>query len=327
MNQNSIKKILLVGCTGYIGSHVLEILIKRKFLVICIGRNLKKLKDRFNNTQSSFIELNLDSDVEYKDLSSKIQQIDAIVSCIGSRTGGIADSWQVEYEINKKLLNFSELVNCKKFVLLSAICVQKPKLSFQFAKIKFENLLISSNITYSIVRPTAYFKSLAGQVQNVIKGKSFIVFDNGKKTACKPISESDLATFICDCLTLKDRENKILPIGGKGPSISPLEQGELIFKLLNKSPKITRVPSQVFNCLSLLITPLTFFSKKFKDLKEFLQIGKYYATESMLLWDPNTKTYSSKKTPEFGNETLENFYGKIIKNGISGQELGHHKLF
>ena len=95
MNQNSIKKILLVGCTGYIGSHVLEILIKRKFLVICIGRNLKKLKDRYNNTQSSFIELNLDSDVEYKDLSLKIQQIDAIVSCIGSRTGVIADSWQV----------------------------------------------------------------------------------------------------------------------------------------------------------------------------------------------------------------------------------------
>ena len=53
----------------------------------------------------------------------------------------------------------------RHFVLLSAICVQKPLLEFQRAKLKFENeLMAAGDITYSIVRPTAFFKSLAGQV-------------------------------------------------------------------------------------------------------------------------------------------------------------------
>jgi divinyl chlorophyllide a 8-vinyl-reductase len=54
-------------------------------------------------------------------------------------------------------------------VLLSAICVQKPLLEFQRAKLKFEAELQATaeadpSLTYSIVRPTAFFKSLGGQV-------------------------------------------------------------------------------------------------------------------------------------------------------------------
>ena len=56
------------------------------------------------------------------------------------------------------------------YVLLSAICVQKPLLEFQRAKLKLEEAITSQgDVTYSIVRPTAFFKSLAGQV-NIVKG-------------------------------------------------------------------------------------------------------------------------------------------------------------
>ena len=61
-------------------------------------------------------------------------------------------------------------------VLLSAICVQKPLLAFQHAKLAFEKTLIESGLTYSIVRPTALFKSLSGQVERVTRGKPFMVF-------------------------------------------------------------------------------------------------------------------------------------------------------
>jgi divinyl chlorophyllide a 8-vinyl-reductase len=54
--------------------------------------------------------------------------------------------------------------------LLSAICVQKPLLEFQRAKLRLEEAITSqSDVTYSIVRPTAFFKSLAGQV-SIVKG-------------------------------------------------------------------------------------------------------------------------------------------------------------
>ena len=44
--------------------------------------------------------------------------------------------------------------------LLSAICVQKPIFAFQHAKLAFENALIASGLSHSIVWPTAFFKSL-----------------------------------------------------------------------------------------------------------------------------------------------------------------------
>lgn len=54
-------------------------------------------------------------------------------------------------------------------MLLSAICVQKPLLEFQKAKLELEAELVKaaaareSPVSYSIVRPTAFFKSLAGE--------------------------------------------------------------------------------------------------------------------------------------------------------------------
>ncbi len=60
----------------------------------------------------------------------------------------------------------------RQFILLSAICVQKPKLAFQHAKLAFEQKLMASGLTYSIVGH-GLFKSLSGQVERVKQGKAF----------------------------------------------------------------------------------------------------------------------------------------------------------
>ena len=62
-----------------------------------------------------------------------------------------------------------------QFVLLSAFCCGKPVLQFQFAKLKLEESIRKTSesfedITHSIVRPTAYFKSLDGQIESAKKG-------------------------------------------------------------------------------------------------------------------------------------------------------------
>ena len=75
------------------------------------------------------------------------------------------DSWAVDYQATKNVLEVAREKGAQHFVLLSAICVQKPLLEFQHAKLKLEAALQSAgDITYSIVRPTAFFKSLAGQL-------------------------------------------------------------------------------------------------------------------------------------------------------------------
>ena len=319
--------MLLVGASGYIGRQVALRLLQKELDVICLFRKAPELDRSSTNKQPTNLVVDLNNEEEFEIFSHSCPPFDAVISCLGSRTGGIRDSWRSEYLANLNILRLALKRSARKFILLSAICVQKPKLHFQHAKLAMENELIHSGITYTIIRPTAFFKSLAGQVDRVKSGKRFITFDNGENTSCKPISELDLAEYICSSLTNPEQENKVLPIGGPSPAITPLDQGSLLFNLTGKKPKFLRVPSYLFKVLQAILTPLSYFSSSFQDRIEFLKIAHYYATESMLYWENESIGYSSEKTPEFGTESLKYFYMLVLKKGLDGQDLGNHKLF
>lgn len=53
------------------------------------------------------------------------------------------------------------------------------------------------------------------QIENVKTGKPYIMFGDGQLASCKPISESDLASFMADCIEKKELANQMLPIGGE----------------------------------------------------------------------------------------------------------------
>tara|TARA_B100000575_G_scaffold287812_1_gene286756 strand:+ start:1320 stop:2306 length:987 start_codon:yes stop_codon:yes gene_type:complete len=325
--ESRTRIIILAGATGYIGLQVLCELIKRGYFVFCVGRNLADKKfSNYAGVQALDLELT-SKNFDLDNLKKKIPKAYAVISCIGSRKGGIKDSWNIEYFANKNLLNFAQTIDCQQFILLSAICVQRPKLHFQQAKLAFEAELMSSDITYSIVRPTAYFKSLAGQISNIKAGKPFILFDSGLNTACKPISKEDLAVFICNCLTLSEMRRKIIPIGGPGPAITPIEQSKLLFSKAERPVKNKSIPSWIFLSLSYFLAPFSMLSDKLADYREFLRIAYYYATESMLVWDQEKNQYSDEDTPEYGKDKLGDFYESIMKNKDESYSRVDTKLF
>lgn len=332
--------ILVVGSTGYIGNFVVKELIKRGFNVIAIARERSGVRGKNSKVETSGLLNGANvcfSDVtKLESLERSIENlgisVDVVVSCLASRNGGVKDSWLIDYEATKNSLVAGRKFGASHFVLLSAICVQKPLLEFQRAKLKFEAELMEEakldvGFTYSIVRPTAFFKSLAGQVELVKDGKPYVMFGDGKLCACKPISEQDLASFITDCVLSEGMSNQILPIGGPGDALTPLEQGEILFKLLGKEPKFLKVPIQI---MDFAIGVLDFLVKVFpslEDAAEFGKIGRYYAAESMLIWDPETGKYDAGKTPSYGKDTLEKFFEKVLRDGMAGQELGEQTIF
>jgi len=177
------------------------------------------------------------------------------------------------------------------------------------------------------VRPTAFFKSIAGQIEKVRSGKPYVMFGDGKITACKPISEADLARFIADCLEDPDKRNKILPIGGPGEAVTNLDQALMLFELLGREPKLKKVPIRMFDIIIPVLTLLSKIFPQLADKAEFARIGKYYCSESMLVWDPVRKRYDADATPSYGTETLRDFYSRALKDGLAGQELGAHSMF
>ena len=333
-SDRQLQRVFVVGATGYIGKFVVRELVARGYQVVSFARERSGI-DAATTAELTQQQLQ-GSEVRFGDVCTlnsllkdgiRGERFDAVVSCLTSRTGGIKDAWMIDYQATHNALEAAKAAGAGQFVLLSAICVQKPMLEFQRAKLAFEKELIESGLTYSIVRPTAFFKSIAGQVESVKKGKPYIMFGNGELTSCKPISEADLARFMADCLEDASKKNKILPIGGPGKAISAKEQGELLFELSGREPKFKKVPILMFDIIIPVLSALSKIFPMLKDKAEFARIGRYYTSESMLVLNTVTGRYDADATPSYGSDTLRDFYARVLKGGLAGQELGAHSMF
>jgi len=316
-------RVLVAGATGYIGAAVLRELVARHVDVVALVRPGRSLPESIR-TVVTVVEADVAEDADW---SEQIPAVDAVISCLASRNGAPDDAHKVDYDANRRLLDCAERHNVGHFVLLSAICVQKPRLAFQREKLRFERLLHDSPVPGTIVRATAFFRSLVGQIDRVKAGKPFLLFGNGELTACKPISDRDLARFIVNQLDEHREGTVVLPIGGPGPAIAPAAQAAMLCEAANVPLKTRSLPPRMFDWFRWVLTPLAGLSPRFAKRVEFLRIAKFYATESMLCWDHDHQCYDADATPEFGNDTLAAFYQRILSGDESVPERGEHRLF
>jgi divinyl chlorophyllide a 8-vinyl-reductase len=333
LSESCFMRVILLGATGTIGLATARALLNHGHEVVCLVRDKSGIKDkvavdktldRLAGTQLRFVDVLSTESVEKHGLQG--EHFDAVVSCLASRTGTPSDAWAIDYAAHSQLLKIAQAAGVVHFVLLSAICVQKPLLGFQQAKLAFEKELIECGLTYSIVRPTAFFKSLSGQMQRLKQGKPFLLFGDGRLTSCKPISDHDLGHFIASCLSDADKHNCILPIGGPGEAITPLQQGEYLFKLLGKKPHYKHVPVGLLDVIITVLKTLGSVIPALADKEELARIGRYYATESMLVWNPQTQAYDAQATPSFGTQTLFEHYEQMVA-GKADVQLGDHAVF
>ena len=326
-------RVFLLGATGTIGRSTLRALAQRGHDVTCFVRARAGVGGALEPDDTrKLLEAGTVRFGDVTDPASLLrdgfrgERFDALVSCLASRTGVPDDAWAIDYRAQLHALEAARNSGATHVVLLSAICVQKPLLAFQHAKLRFEQALTDSGVTYSIVRPTAFFKSLSGQIERVRRGKPFLVFGDGTLTACKPISDADLADYLADCLTDASRWNRVLPIGGPGPAVTPRQQGEHLFELLGRPPRFTRVPVRLLDSIIGVLGAVGRLVPAVAAKAELARIGRYYATESMLVWNPEAGRYDPDATPSTGVDTLFDFYARLV-NGAAAPERGDHAVF
>lgn len=76
---------------------------------------------------------------------------------------------------------------------------------------------VPSGLTYSRIAGLSNFyfaERFVLQVSLVKTGKPYVMFGDGTLASCKPISETDLARFMADCIQDGSKINQVLPIGG-----------------------------------------------------------------------------------------------------------------
>lgn len=322
----SHRRVFLLGATGTIGRATAAALLAKGHEVVCLVR--PKVGDPRRGLPDG-VTLRFGDVTDAASLARDGfagERFDALVSCLASRSGTPKDAWAIDHRAHVDALHLAKAAGVTQVVLLSAICVQRPLLAFQQAKLAFEAELTASGLTYSIVRATAFFKSLSGQVKRVQAGKPFLIFGDGNLTACKPISDADLGTYLAECLNDHSRHNRILPIGGPGPAMTPKEQGAALFSLLDQLPKYRSVPVGFLDGIIAVLSILGYLSPKMHDKAELARIGRYYATESMLVLNPVTGKYDAAATPSAGADRLVDHYARLLRGAVKA-DLGEHAVF
>jgi divinyl chlorophyllide a 8-vinyl-reductase len=319
------QRVLVTGATGSIGRASVRALRRRGHAVVALvrpGATARAGLPAGTDVREADV---LDPAALARD-GLRGERFDAWVSCLASRTGEPADAWRVDHRAHHDALALLRGHGVRHAVLLSALCVQKPMLAFQQAKLAFEAELQASGLRFSIVRPTAFFKSLSGQVQRVRAGRPFLVFGDGRLTACKPISDRDLAEYLAGCLDDPARHDRVLPIGGPGPAITPLDQVAMLSQLLGRELRVKRVPVRLLGAIAGALALAGTVLPPLRAKAELARIGRYYATESMLVWDAARAAYDADATPAWGHDTLREHYAAMLRGEV-GDERREHAVF
>lgn len=314
-SENSSKTLVVGGATGYIGKSVVKDAVRQGFNVVSLVRSKsdaegnESLMEKLQGSQ--LLECDYASKDTVASVLKQVGPIDSVVCCLASRSGVKKDAYRVDYQATSDLCKAAADVGCGHFTLLSAFCCKNPWLQFQQAKLKFEAELASqTSMTYSIVRPTAFFKSVSGQLEVIQAGAPFVMFGDGEVTRCNPIAEAELAQYLVDCRGDESRHGKILNLGGPDEPLTMKKQGEMLFEAVGKKPFMVYAPLWIFD---VIIDGLQWLADKtgseaLDDAAETGRIGKYYAVEDMLTTDSEEK---------FGSITLMQHYKKIA---VEGQE-------
>jgi len=289
VNDNSSKTVLVVGATGYIGRAVVAEAVRRGYRTLAVVRSLKG-DTRFDGAEVVVADVG--------DAASMAQvfarKVDYVISCLATRSGLPKDFDDIDYKATLNVLDTAIAAGATKFILLSAICVRKPDLPLQLAKLKMEDALMRSGIDYTIVRPTAYFWVFASQARMIARGRPAFLIGSGEQSVHNPISREDLAVFMLDSIDDDERRNRVFVIGGpEVPDniISYRTALGMVFEALGKEPRFVRIPEWALRALIGVAGFAGLASRRAGVFSGFLRVVYYYMVNDMRAPGVGTMTF------------------------------------
>jgi divinyl chlorophyllide a 8-vinyl-reductase len=100
----------------------------------------------------------------------------------------------------------------------------------------------------------------------------------------------------------------------------------MLARLLGRPVPLRQVPVRLLDTIIALLSLGGRVAPALADKAELARIGRYYATESMLVWDAAAGRYDADATPSAGRQTLGEQYERMLK-GQAQIELGDHAVF
>ncbi|WP_299094996.1 SDR family oxidoreductase [uncultured Winogradskyella sp.] len=279
--------ILLAGATGYLGGHLLTVLIEKQNQVVAIVRN----PNQIDNPNENYLEIKQAEVTKPETLRDICKGIDTVISTVGiTRQKDGLTYMDVDYQANMNLLIEAQKSGVNHFVYVSAINGDKHRhLKIFEAKENFVDALKASGLNYTIVRPNGFFSDMKDFLQMAKSGRVYLFGSGSQKF--NPIHGEDLANAIVDNL---NDYNKTITIGG--PDVLSLNDiSKLALLSLNKPIKITHLP----DCLR----RLTIWT-----LRTFTSVKTYGPIEFFL-----TLMADDNVAPTYGKYHLKDYFREEAK--------------
>jgi uncharacterized protein YbjT (DUF2867 family) len=276
-----MKRILVAGTTGYLGSFVAQEFKRQGHCVRALARSPEKL-NRLDPAPDEIIQCEI---TRPKTLEHVCNGIDIVFSSIGITKQKDGFTFRdVDYQGNKNLLDVALRAGVQKFIYVSVFNGPNlPHLDIVKAHEDFVAALKSSGINYAVVRPTGYFSDMTEFLKMAQKGRVYLIGKGAHR--CNPIHGADLAKA---CVDAVEGEHQEIDVGG--PQIMTYREiAELAFESLDKKPRISSVP---FWLMKATVVLTKVFSKHQGELLAFF----------------TTAMTSDVVAPAAGTHTLRDYY-------------------
>lgn len=259
-----MKKVLVAGATGQLGTSVVAELKRRGYWVRACGRSQQKLqalKQQVGADDVVAVDLTAADTVQ-----GVCSNVDAVISCAGASMsmnnfGDRKSFYEVDYQANLNLLADAERQTPTKFVYVSLAEADKLRQTeYADAHEKFVEALRASSLKNTIIRPTGFFGFHLEILKFAAKGRGMLIGSGECRT--NPVHEADVARACVDALEGDETE---VTVGG--PEIfTRKETVELAFAALNRPPKLMKFSPGMFK---LMIAPLKLINRRVYALMDF----------------------------------------------------------
>lgn len=236
-----MKKVILFGASGNLGKEIAKELVAKQY-DLCVAVRSEDKGKSLSAICQNYIVCN---PCDKSSLEGKLKGFDIVVSSLGKSVSpndkSKASFREVDFQGNSNILEAAFKENIEKFVYISAFhSEQYQKLEYFKVHYDIENLLKSSGIDFSIIKPPAIFSGFADMMQMAKEGKLINIGKGDKKT--NPIYEGDLAKITVDSIS---KTNSVVEAGGKNV-YSRKQLNDIVQQEINSNKKIKNIPTFLF---------------------------------------------------------------------------------
>jgi uncharacterized protein YbjT (DUF2867 family) len=249
--EHTAPRVLVIGATGYLGSHIVTHLRQAGYPVRALARDPQRLEEE----RERGIEVFTGQVTRPETLDGLCDGVSVVVSTLGVRSLARRPTpWEVDYQGNLNVLTLARQAGVRQFIFVGVLhgAEARSHIPILEPRERFIDTLQHSELAWTIIRPTGAFNDMKAIFQQARRGRVWLLGTGSARI--NPIHPADLAAEVARCIEDASARNTTYDLGG--PDILSYDEiARLAFAVLGSKSRISHLPPWIVNAASLALKP------------------------------------------------------------------------